>query len=190
MPSTFAAFQISASMPRRPASRIAMVTPRALPDAGDDQAVDRRVRDRRAARSGSSSSPRLCIGCLHAEIGIEHPLPDQARDDQRHGEGIEEDRAQQVFLPDALVHEHGEQDSRRPCCSRSTAAPKIQMLWTATASGRSPTGARYCSSPTKWIVGEELGAGERPEEREGDADDEDADRDEDHRDSADDGMRS
>ena len=48
-------------------------------------------------------------GLLEAEIGIEDPLPDEAGDDQRHGKRIEKDGAQEVFLPDALVHEYGEQ---------------------------------------------------------------------------------
>ena len=46
---------------------------------------------------------------FNAEVRIQHPLPDEAGNDQRHGEGIEEDRTEQVFLPDALVHEDREQ---------------------------------------------------------------------------------
>jgi hypothetical protein len=46
---------------------------------------------------------------LDAQAGIEHPLPGGAGDDERDRHGIEKDRAQRAFLPDALIEQDGEQ---------------------------------------------------------------------------------
>ena len=48
---------------------------------------------------------------LHAEIGVEQPLPDEAGDDERQREGIEEDGAEGVLEADVLIEKTA---SRKP----------------------------------------------------------------------------
>src|SRR5260221_584586 len=109
-------------------------------------------------------------GLLDAEIGIEDPLPDEAGDDQRHGEGIEKDGAQKVFLPDSLVHEYGEQ-----IAEHHIAADRQQAEEPDVVDGDHPAiagpQATILVEADKIAVRKEPGTGERPIERESDTDD-------------------
>ncbi len=42
------------------------------------------------------------------ETGIQYPFPGRPRDDEGNRHGIQEDRAQATFRPDALVEQNGE----------------------------------------------------------------------------------
>ena len=57
------------------------------------------------------SQPRFAHDVLHAEVGVQDPLPDQAGDDEGQREGIEEDGAEGVLEADLLVEQRGQQEA-------------------------------------------------------------------------------
>ena len=162
------------------------MTPEPCQTAGDDEAVDGGIRiDQR--REVEARPAEAVQGLLNAEIRVEHPLPDEAGDDERHGEGIEKDRAQQVFLADALVHEHGEEVAEDHAEDDGQYAEDPDVLDRSQPAVARPEAAILVEAD-EIVAGEEPGRGERPVDREGNADHVDSDRDEDHRYGADDRL--
>jgi hypothetical protein len=81
-----------------------------VPGGGDDDGVDRHVAvdDPVEAEVGPSE---VAHELLDTETGIEQPAPHRPGDDERHGERIEEDRAQEVFAADALIEQHRQNEA-------------------------------------------------------------------------------
>jgi hypothetical protein len=80
---------------------------------------------------------------LHAQLGIEHPLPDEAGRDERHRVRIQEDRAQQRPRRHALVDEDA---SRKPITRHATmnSTPNSAMFCSDSVQRSLSNSRAYC----------------------------------------------
>jgi hypothetical protein len=65
---------------------------------------------------------------LQADLGVHHPLPDQAGGDEGHRVGVQEDGAQQAFATQLLVHEHRQQEADHQACGNEDQAVHGQVV--------------------------------------------------------------
>ncbi len=124
---------------------------------------------------------------LHAKIGIEEPLPDEAGDDEGEREGIEEDGAEGVLEADLLVEQRGQHEADQQREHQRQAAVDQQVLDRRQPARRRPQ-PLVLVEPDEGQPRQQLRIGEGVDDRPDRAADEHDQRGQDHRDRGDLGV--